>query len=90
MSSWRRYIITSCLAVLVVISALMSVGASHVSRQQFHQLQLMRKEHLQLQTTYGQLLLEQGTLSAPSLIEKTVTKTSVMKVPNKDEVVLVK
>lgn len=95
-SIFRRYLITALLLTGLLFSAILSVQNSHVSRQSFYQLQQLRKEQKQLQTEYGQLLLEQAALSAPSRIEQNIknqnqsgSKEKQLIIPEIKDVVLV-
>jgi cell division protein FtsL len=91
-SIFRRYLITAILLSSLLFSAVLSVQNSHVSRQSFYQLQNLRKEQKQLQTQYGQLLLEQAALSAPARIEQAIQKQEGEKqliIPDVKHVVLV-
>lgn len=84
----KRYWLTTLLVLIAVMSAMLAIQSKHQSREHFYQLQTMRKEQKTLQTRYGQLLLEQGTLAAPRAIEDQAVNQLGLKVPSKEEVVL--
>lgn len=75
--------------LLVLVSALAVVYASHLSRAKVNQLSELKAEAEQLHVEWGQYLLEQSALSAYSRIEKEAVEKMGMKVPAGDQLVMV-
>ena len=86
----KRYWLTTLFVMIGVMSALLAIQSKHQSRDHFYQLQTLRDEQRTLQTRYGQLLLEQGTLAAPKVVEAQAGTKLSLKIPSIEEVVLAK
>ncbi|RCV88510.1 cell division protein FtsL [Vreelandella rituensis] len=69
-----------------MVSALAVVTTSHMTRTQFGQLQQLEQEKNQLQTEWGQLLLEEGAWSTPARIEQIATQRLGMRIPDVHDV----
>lgn len=79
----------AALWILVMMSALAVVYASHVCRLLYTELALLQQTENNLQVVWGQYLLEQSSLSSLSRIEKTAITELDMKVPEIKDVVMV-
>ncbi|RTR06055.1 cell division protein FtsL [Halomonas nitroreducens] len=71
-------------------SALTVIATSHLTRDQYARLQHLEREHQQLQTEWGQLLLEEGAWSSPARIERLATQRLEMRLPEIDEVEVIR
>lgn len=78
-------LIVGCLA-----SALAVVTFTHMTRNQFAQLQELERERSQLDTEWGQLLLEEGAWSSPARIEQVATERLNMRLPDVDDVEVIR
>lgn len=76
--------------VLFMASALAVVYMTHKTRLATHELEQLKDEQASLQVQSGQLLLEKSSLAAFVRVEQLATEKLEMKVPNTDEIVLVK
>lgn len=77
------------LALVVLLSALAVVQSTDLNRDAWNQLQTLKSEKQQLQVEWGQLLLQQSTLTTPIRIERLAISKLQMKVPALDEVVVI-
>ncbi|MBP5981022.1 MAG: cell division protein FtsL [Halomonas sp.] len=83
-------IIICLLFFLCIISALATVAITHMTRVQFAQLQHLQQEKNQLQTEWGQLLLEEGAWSTPARIEQIATERLDMRIPDVHDVEVIR
>ena len=74
-------VIISLLFLLCMASGLGVVVTTYMTRVQFAQLQQLEQEESQLQTEWGQLLLEEGAWSTPARIEQIATDRLEMRFP---------
>lgn len=78
------------LVVLLVVAALASAVAvtttSHLTRVQYARLQQLEREQHQLQTEWGQLLLEESAWSSPARIERLANERLDMRLPGIERV----
>lgn len=77
------------LGVLLTVSALAAVQASHRSRGLFAELEALRVERDGLLEQRGRLLLERSTFSAYARVESVATEELGMRMPGIDETLLV-
>lgn len=77
------------LSVLVFISALSAVYIKHQSRRLFVELQDLQSLRDQMNVEWGQLQLEQSTLSTHGRIERIARSRLEMEIPATDKVVIV-
>nr|WP_299240294.1 cell division protein FtsL [uncultured Halomonas sp.] len=82
---WRQLVVL-VLILLVMASALAVITSAHLTRVQYARLQQLERSQDQLQTEWGQLLLEESTWSAPSRIERLASERLDMHVPELDEI----
>ena len=82
---WRQLLVV-VLTGLVLASALAVITSAHLTRVQYARLQQLESEKDKLQTEWGQLLLEESTWSAPSRIERLASERLDMRVPELDEI----
>lgn len=80
-----------CLLVLVCLgSAWAVIFATHLTREQYGRLQQLQREESQLQTEWGQLLLEESAWSSPARIERLALERLEMRLPDIDEVEVIR
>lgn len=78
------------LAVLVLVSALAVVYAKHESRKLFVELQNLETERDDMDVEWGQLQLEQSTLTTHGRVEKNASERMRMSIPAPDAVVILR
>ncbi|APE29796.1 cell division protein FtsL [Halomonas aestuarii] len=78
-------LLAACLA-----SALGVITTSHLTRDQYARLQHLEREHQQLQTEWGQLLLEESAWSSPARVERLAQERLEMRLPDIDEVEVIR
>ncbi|GGX81661.1 hypothetical protein GCM10007160_06230 [Litchfieldella qijiaojingensis] len=78
------------LVLLVLASAMAVITSSHLTREQYARLQRLEREQNQLQTEWGQLLLEESAWSSPARIERLAVERLEMRVPDVDEVEVIR
>lgn len=82
------------LVVLLVLgclgSALAVITASHLTREQYADLQRLESEHQQLQTEWGQLLLEDSAWSSPARVEGLAEERLEMRLPDVEDVEVIR
>jgi len=78
------------LVIIVVLSSVGVVYASHLSRQQFVNLQKAGQVRDGLQVEWGQLLLEQSTWASHGRIENYAKDHLNMHVPQLQEMIVVR
>lgn len=86
---WRQLLVTILMG-LVLASALAVITSAHLTRVQYARLQQLEREQDQLQTEWGQLLLEESTWSAPSRIERLAVERLDMHVPELSEIKVIR
>lgn len=94
---WPLPLRPSLLLLLVLALTLLSLGsalavitASHMTRDQYGRLQQLEREQQQLQTEWGQLLLEESAWSSPARIERLAMERLEMRLPDVDEVEVIR
>lgn len=85
----RQSLVVLFLLLLVISSALSVVFSSHYSRQLFHELKLQKQQRDNLETEWGQLLLEQSALSAHTRVERVAEQYLDMSLPQSKNIKLV-
>ncbi|MGO3216599.1 MAG: cell division protein FtsL [Halomonas sp.] len=83
-------VIISLLFLLCMASGLSVVVTTYMTRVQFAQLQQLEQEESQLQTEWGQLLLEEGAWSTPARIEQIATDRLGMRIPDVNDVEVIR
>lgn len=78
------------LTMLVVVTAISVVYATHLNRQNFAELQKTLKHKDELNIEWGQLQLEEGTYAASSEIEKRARNDLKMRQPKAGEIVMIR
>lgn len=76
------------LALLVLVSAIAVAWSKHETRKQFTELHALRVSGDALEMEWGRLLLEQGTWSTHSRIERVASKRIDMHHPETRSVVM--
>lgn len=82
-------VVNLLLTMLVVMSALGVVYAKHESRLLFGELQELEAARDHMNTEWGQLQLEQSTLTTHGQVEKAARTRLGMHIPEPDQVVMV-
>ena len=82
--------VTVALLAVLVCSALTVVYANHLNRTLFIELQTLQKQRDNYQIEWSQLLLEQSAWSALSRVETMAASELEMKVPDPQDVVMVR
>ena len=78
------------LGVLLVISALGVVGASHETRSMYSELQALHKEQDDLESEYGKLLLEQSAWSNNTRVDEIARNELNMVPPEVRKIIVVR
>lgn len=81
-------VIAVVLAGAVVGSAVAVIYAQHQSRRLFSELETLHRKRDGLNAEWGMLQLEQGAYATHSRIEKLARKRLDMKMPRRDEIVI--
>ncbi|MCE8034772.1 cell division protein FtsL [Billgrantia tianxiuensis] len=87
--SWRLLLIVG-LVLACLASATAVISASHQTRAQYVRLQQLERERDQLQTEWGQLLLEESAWSSPARIERLAVERLDMRLPHVNEVEVIR
>ncbi|MGQ4880320.1 cell division protein FtsL [Billgrantia sp. LNSP4103-1] len=85
-----RLLLIGGLALACLASAFAVIGTSHQTREQYARLQQLERERDQLQTEWGQLLLEESAWSSPARIERLAVDRLEMRLPNVNEVEVIR
>jgi cell division protein FtsL len=85
----------SLLIFILGVSVLAAVSIAVVIqvydfRKNFSYLQTMKKDEVDYEVRWGQLLLEESALTQPSRLEQAAIKDLNMHAPSQDELVIVK
>ncbi|MGP9497270.1 MULTISPECIES: cell division protein FtsL [unclassified Halomonas] len=87
----RTWPLVICLLFFAcIVSGLATVVVTHLTRVQYAQLQQLGQEKNQLQTEWGQLLLEEGAWSTPARIEQISTERLDMRIPDVHDVEVIR
>lgn len=84
-----RVLVTLLMLVTLTVSALAVVYSSHLNRTLYGNLTDLQDERDAYQRQWTQLLLEQSALSAHSHVEGRATRELEMKVPVREDIVVV-
>lgn len=87
--SFKGFIVTCMLLLVIVLSAVGVVYSSHLSRQLFAEQAILLEKNDQLQLEWAQLLLEQSAWSSPSRIESVAHQELGMEIPETEEIQLI-
>ena len=82
-------ILIAVLAVAIFLSGLSVVYVKELNRRAFITLQLLIKQDNDLETEWGQLLLEQSTLITHSRVEKLAINKLNMQIPEQQTIHLI-
>ena len=86
---WRELAFAASLAVSVVGSAILLIGAEHDARQLFIDLEELNREHDRLQIDWGRLQIEQSTYATHARIESLVRERLRLGAPQPEQIVVV-
>lgn len=84
-----RGVLVSMLAVAIMVSALGVVYAKHTSRKLFVELQRLEATRDAMNVEWGQLQLEQSTLTTHGQVELIARERMRMRIPDRDASVIV-
>jgi cell division protein FtsL len=84
------WVLNLILAVALVLSSLGVVYAKHESRRLFGELQALEVDRDRMNTEWGQLQLEQGTLTTHGQVEHAARTRLGMVIPDHGQVVMVR
>lgn len=88
---WRPWpLFIGALMFVCLLTGLAVVAITHQTRMQYAELQTLEQEKKQLDTEWGQLLLEDGAWSTPARIEKIATERLSMRIPDVHDVKVIK
>ncbi|WP_444677300.1 cell division protein FtsL [Halomonas sp. E19] len=85
-----RLLLVVTLVLACLASAMAVINTSHLTREQYARLQQLERERDQLQTEWGQLLLEESAWSSPARIERLATERLEMRLPDVNEVEVIR
>ncbi|TDO12577.1 MULTISPECIES: cell division protein FtsL [Halomonas] len=85
-----RLLLVALLLAACLGTALAVITTSHLTRLQYAHLQQLEREQQQLQTEWGQLLLEESAWSSPARIERLAQERLEMRLPAIDEVEVIR
>ncbi len=85
----RQAMMTLALLFSIVISALSIITLSDCNRKMVGELASLQQDRNQIQTQYGQLLLEKNTWVAPSRVEKSAKQDEGLVFPNAQQIVYI-
>lgn len=84
----HRWLLTTVLAVACAATAIAVVQTSYQTRQLYAQLAALREQAQQLQSQYGQLLLEQTALQSLGRVERIAVQEWDMRLPEADALII--
>ncbi len=87
--SFKGFVVTGMLLLVIVLSAIGVVYSSHLSRQLFAEQAILLEKNDQLQLEWAQLLLEQSAWSSPNRVESVARDNLGMEVPETEEIQLI-
>lgn len=86
----RALVLLTLLLAACLASAIGVITTSHLTRDQYARLQELEREQQQLQTEWGQLLLEESAWASPARIERLAQQRLEMRLPDIDEVEVIR
>ncbi|WP_119394037.1 cell division protein FtsL [Salinibius halmophilus] len=84
----HRWLLTTVLSFACAATAIAIVKTSYETRQLYAQLQTLRQEAQQMQSQYGQLLLEQTALQNLGRVERIAVQEWDMGLPEADAIII--
>ena len=81
---------TVVLFVLTILSALGVVSASHETRNMYRELQVLQKERDDIESEYGQLLLEQSAWANNTRVDQIAREELQMVIPKVEEIIILR
>ena len=83
-------IATVVLFVLTILSAFGVVSASHETRNMYRELQVLQKERDDIESEYGQLLLEQSAWANNTRVDQIAREELQMVIPKVEEIIVLR
>ncbi|MFP8967125.1 cell division protein FtsL [Pokkaliibacter sp. CJK22405] len=88
-TSWRLWVV-GALLLFIVVSCVSVILSAHWNRRQFTELQQLEKRQDKLEVEWGQLLLEESSLSAHGRVETISRDKLDMYSPSPKSIIMVK
>ena len=83
-------IATVVLFILTILSAFGVVSASHETRNMYRELQVLQKERDDIESEYGQLLLEQSAWANNTRVDQIAREELQMVIPKVEEIIVLR
>ena len=87
--NWRTVVLQLLSLLLVLVAAVAVIYVSHMNRRTFAEYQMLLNTRDDLETEWGQLLLEESALASYSRIESIATKGLGMRAPKAADIIMV-
>lgn len=87
--STRAWLLVAMAALFMVVSAFGVIYSTYQTRQLIAEFQHLQNQRNELQTEWGQLLLEQSTWGSFNRVERLASKQLNMHVPEPQQVVMI-
>ncbi|MCY4531704.1 MAG: cell division protein FtsL [Gammaproteobacteria bacterium] len=81
---------TVVLFILTILSAFGVVSASHETRNMYRELQVLQKERDDIESEYGQLLLEQSAWANNTRVDQIAREELQMVIPKVEEIIVLR
>jgi cell division protein FtsL len=86
----KQYLLIGLLFIAIMISSVSIVYVTDSNRHLFNDLEVLQQNSDNLNTQYGQLLLEQNTWSSPARVQQIAQQQMNMSLPAPQDVVMVR
>lgn len=87
--STRAWLLVSLAALFMLVSAFGVIYSTYQTRKLIAEFQHLQNQRNELQTEWGQLLLEQSTWGSFNRVERLASKKLDMHVPDPQQVVMI-
>ncbi|MDX1696522.1 MAG: cell division protein FtsL [Ketobacteraceae bacterium] len=87
--STRAWVLVTMAAVFMMVSAFGVIYSTFQTRKLIAEFQYLQNQRNELQTEWGQLLLEQSTWGSFNRVERLASKKLKMHVPDPQQVVMI-
>ncbi|MCG8670185.1 MAG: cell division protein FtsL [Pseudomonadales bacterium] len=88
-SSPKAWLLVGMAALFMLVSAFGVIYSTYQTRKLIAEFQYLQNQRNELQTEWGQLLLEQSTWGSFNRVERLASKKLNMKVPEPQQVVMI-
>lgn len=86
----KQFVLQLTLLMSILVSALTVIYATNTHREIFSELQQANREEQALQLQWGQLLLEQASLSTPARVQSIAAEKFKMILPAPQQTIMVR